>query len=165
MNASDAETVSDVELLIEAEAWRVVPGIERLALDAVDAARRAEAARPGEVTVVLADDARVHELNRRFRGKDAPTNVLSFPAPPLPEGAPGPLGDVILAYETVAREAAAQGKSLAHHVQHLLVHGVLHLLGYDHETEAEAAAMEGEERRLLAGLGIADPYAGGSLEE
>lgn len=165
MNASDAETTLDVELLIEADAWRAVPDIEKLVLEAVAAARRADAAHPGEVTVVLAGDARVRDLNQQFRGKDAPTNVLSFPAPPLPAGAPGPLGDVILAYETVAREAAGQRKSFAHHLQHLLVHGVLHLLGYDHETEAEAAVMEGEERRLLAGLGIADPYACESLEE
>jgi probable rRNA maturation factor len=113
------------------------------------------------VTVLLTDDAAVRELNANFRGKDAATNVLSFPAPTNPENH---LGDVALAFGVCAREAAEQGKPLAHHLQHLTVHGVLHLLGYDHMRDDEAEAMEGLERAVLAGLGVPDPYAAGEGE-
>ena len=108
------------------------------------------------VTVLLTDDASIRDLNARFRGKDQPTNVLSFPAP---ETAAPHLGDIALAYGVCAREAEAQGKSLQHHLMHLTAHGVLHLLGYDHETDAEAEEMEGMERAILATLGVSDPYA------
>jgi probable rRNA maturation factor len=108
------------------------------------------------LVVLLTDDAAVRELNGRFRGQDKPTNVLSFPAAANPEGH---LGDLALAYGVCAREAAEQGKTLAAHLQHLVAHGVLHLLGYDHMTEPEAREMEDLERAVLAGLGIADPYA------
>jgi probable rRNA maturation factor len=113
-----------------------------------------------EVSVVLADDARLRELNRTWRGKDAPTNVLSFPAwRDSPEEAPL-LGDVVVAYETTAREAEVDGKPFQHHLAHLVVHGTLHLLGFDHETgEADAERMEATERAALAGIGIPDPYA------
>ena len=110
----------------------------------------------GALTILLADDAALRRLNREFRGKDKPTNVLSFPAAPNPEGH---LGDIAIAYGVTAREAAEGGKSFADHATHLAVHGVLHLLGYDHETEAEAAIMEPLETAILAELGIADPYA------
>jgi probable rRNA maturation factor len=110
------------------------------------------------LVILLTDDATVRDLNGRFRGKDQPTNVLSFPAAPNPEGH---LGDIALGYGVCAREAAEQGKTLIAHLQHLVAHGVLHLLGYDHMTDDEAEAMEGLERVVLAGLGIADPYAGG----
>ena len=112
----------------------------------------------GSITVLLTDDESVRELNRQFRGKDSATNVLSFPAPPNPEDH---LGDVALAYGICAREAAEQGKPIAHHLTHLTVHGVLHLLGYDHIGDDEAEAMEGLERVVLAGLGVPDPYAAG----
>jgi probable rRNA maturation factor len=106
------------------------------------------------------------ELNRRWRGKDSATNVLSFPAQDFEAGPVSmpprrlslPLGDVVLAFETVAAEAAAQGKSLDDHAAHLIVHGILHLLGLDHAAEEEAEAMEAMERAALAALGIADPY-------
>jgi probable rRNA maturation factor len=114
-----------------------------------------ERAAERDIAILLADDERVRSLNAAFRGKDAPTNVLSFPAG---EGAPE-LGDIALAFGVCAREAAEQGKSLAHHLQHLTAHGVLHLLGYDHESDAEAEAMEATERAILAGLGVPDPYA------
>jgi probable rRNA maturation factor len=107
------------------------------------------------VAILLTDDAAIQDLNARFRGKDAPTNVLSFPAP---ETARPHLGDVALAYGVCAREAEAQGKTLEHHLMHLTAHGVLHLLGYDHQTDAEAEAMEALERRILAGLDAPDPY-------
>jgi len=117
--------------------------------------------RSWNVTILLTDDAAVRELNVNFRGKDAATNVLSFPAPTNPENH---LGDVALAFGVCAREAAEQGKPLAHHLQHLTVHGVLHLLGYDHMRDDEAEAMEGLERAVLAGLGVPDPYAAGEGE-
>lgn len=123
---------------------------------AAEAALKAGKAPPdGEVSVLLTDDAEVKTLNADFRAKDRPTNVLSFPAPDF--AAPH-LGDVALALETCAREAKDQGKTLGDHLSHLVAHGVLHLLGWDHEIEAEAEAMEALEREVLAGLGIADPY-------
>jgi probable rRNA maturation factor len=110
--------------------------------------------------VVFTDDARVRVLNARYRGKDSSTNVLSFPAPAAIKGRLGPmLGDVVLAAETVAREAVEQGLALDAHLTHLLVHGFLHLAGYDHEDEAEATVMETLETAILGRLGIADPYA------
>jgi probable rRNA maturation factor len=116
-----------------------------------------------EMAVVLADDGEVRRLNRDYRGIDKPTNVLSFAGADDGRrriaGEPVILGDVILARETVAAEAAAQGKSIADHALHLVVHGVLHLLGHDHKSAQEAAAMEALEIGLLARLGIANPYA------
>jgi probable rRNA maturation factor len=115
-----------------------------------------------ELGITLADDANQQQLNRDYRGLDAPTNVLSFPAweagTRLPRGLPVLLGDVVLALETVAREAAEQKKPLADHLLHLTVHGVLHLLGYDHLVQPEAAVMESLERSILAELGVPDPY-------
>jgi probable rRNA maturation factor len=114
-----------------------------------------------EVSVTLADDAAVRELNREWRGKDKPTNILSFPMVQLAPGErPGPLlGDLVLARETLEREAASERKSALDHFRHLLVHGTLHLAGFDHETDEEAERMEALEIEILRGLGIADPYA------
>lgn len=112
-----------------------------------------------EVSVALADDAMMRTLNRKYRGKDMPTNVLAFPAED--GGAAGRarlLGDVVLAFETVQREAAERSKPLGDHVSHLTVHGMLHLLGRDHESEMQAAVMEALETAILAGLGVANPY-------
>ena len=117
-----------------------------------------EKASASSLVILLTDDPAVRELNARFRGQDKPTNVLSFPAPETPEGH---LGDIALAYGVCAREAETQGKRFADHLQHLVAHGVLHLLGYDHMTDPEAEVMEGLERVVLASLGIADPYADG----
>lgn len=111
-----------------------------------------------EISIVLADDAFVRDLNRQYRNIDRPTNVLSFPSGDEDGHGPVLLGDVVLAYETVAREAQAAGKSLSAHVTHLIIHGILHLLGYDHEDEQEAEEMEALETALLARLGITDPY-------
>jgi probable rRNA maturation factor len=118
------------------------------------------------LTVMLADDARLRTLNADWRGKDKATNVLSFPAsaPRGPAGGPRFLGDIALGFETVAREAEEQEKPLRHHAMHLVVHGVLHLLGYDHMKPGEAEAMEAMEVNVLAGLGIPDPYAGSEPE-
>ena len=151
-----------MEIVRRAEIW------ERLAVGDAQLARAAEAAflvapRPGafEVTLLLTDDTEMRELNRAWRGKDAATNVLSFPAgvSVAQGGEPRPLGDVVLAAETVQREAEAQGVSPADHVSHLVVHGVLHLLGFEHENDANAEKMEALETKVLAGLDIADPYA------
>jgi probable rRNA maturation factor len=118
-------------------------------------------ARGTEAGIVLADDRQVRQLNASYRGKDAPTNVLSFPfqAPPggVPEDEPY-LGDVVLAAETIGREAAERGIAPTAHLQHLVVHGLLHLLGFDHATDAEAEEMEHLEAEILGTLGIANPY-------
>jgi len=137
-------------------AWRrALPGIERLVRRA---ARAALGPRRPSLAVALADDRRVRTLNARDRAKDKPTNVLSYPSGEPPK-AGGFLGDIVLARQTVWREAKAQGKTPADHVAHLVVHGTLHLLGHDHETsDADAERMEALERRILARLGIDDPY-------
>lgn len=124
---------------------------------AAEAALKAEKSK-GALTLVLADDNEVKALNRDYRGKDKPTNVLSFPDGET-HGGFMQLGDIILAYDTIAREATEQGKKFAHHAQHLVVHGVLHLMGYDHEIEREAGRMEAREVKILSGLSIANPYA------
>ncbi|MEQ1578784.1 MAG: rRNA maturation RNase YbeY [Hyphomicrobium sp.] len=119
---------------------------------------------PSDVCVALSDDANVRRLNAAYRNKDKPTNVLSFPAGDDAQEPDAPavfLGDVVLALETVLREAAELGIPAQQHVQHLAVHGVLHLIGYDHETEEDAAVMEGLETAILANLGLPDPYAYG----
>ncbi|MGL4239582.1 MAG: rRNA maturation RNase YbeY [Beijerinckiaceae bacterium] len=118
------------------------------------------------IAVALGDDAMVRAANRAWRKKDKPTNVLSFPAVAPQAIATAPfLGDVILAFETVAAEAEAEGKPLNHHLVHLVAHGVLHLLGYDHMTPAEAELMEARERLILEALGVPDPYRGSELLE
>jgi probable rRNA maturation factor len=152
--------VIDVE--IEVADWTAaLPDAEALALTAAQAALAQEGADGEGVVLLLTDDATVRDLNARFRGKDAATNVLSFPAPPNMERH---LGDVALAYGTCAREAVEQDKPLAHHLQHLVAHGVLHLLGYDHISDDEAEAMEGLERVVLSGIGVPDPYQAGGRD-
>jgi len=157
-----------IGLSVRSESWATVADVETRCREAVIAALdRAACAVPVEVSVVLADDALVRTLNRDYRGRDTATNVLSFPlvdaaAIDMASGsAPVPvlLGDIVLAYETVEREAVAQGKPFADHLRHLVVHGTLHLLGFDHEDDAEATAMERLESEILATFGIADPYA------
>ena len=153
-----------LDIVAEADGWpaEAEAAAHRAAAAAIGVAH--EGAAHGEVaplaaTLLLADDAAIRILNRDWRGQDKPTNVLSFPADgPTPPGEPRHLGDVALALETVAREAAAEGKSLPDHVAHLVVHGILHLLGADHETDGEAEAMEAREVAALARIGVADPY-------
>jgi probable rRNA maturation factor len=156
-----------VDAIVEAGAWAAPTGdrdrFEQLARSAVATAialAQPSLAAGAEVSIVFADDAHIRALNRRFRHKDAPTNVLSFPAGPPLAGRYGPLlGDVVLAFETVAAEATEKGVPFDAYVSHMIVHGFLHLLGYDHETEQEAVAMEGLETAIMKDLGIADPYA------
>jgi len=180
----DLKVDLDVDVVIEAPAWRkavkgpvavceraaraaLAGGLPGSALAGMTAHKDAF-----EVCVALEDDASVQDLNRDFRNQDKPTNVLAFAAledadgtvlPPRPEewddGEPEMLGDVIIAFETTRDEAARDGKALADHLTHLVVHGVLHLLGYDHQNDSDAETMEHLETRILSGLGIADPHA------
>jgi probable rRNA maturation factor len=148
-----------IDVEIEDEAWRAaLPDVEALVERAAQAALETlpQAERGGAVAILLTDDDSVADLNARFRGKPTSTNVLSFPAA---DSAYPHLGDVALAYGVCASEADAQGKSLADHLTHLVVHGVLHLLGYDHQAEADAEVMEQMECEILRRFGVADPYA------
>jgi probable rRNA maturation factor len=159
-----------IDIAATCAAWKqVCPGAEELACGAAQFALvRGSAAgnlvwqERVELSIVLADAAEQQHLNRNHRGVDAPTNVLAFqawdPNTRVPAGSPVLLGDVVLALETVAREASEQDKPIADHLRHLVVHGVLHLLGFDHLTPAEAEAMESLERSILAEMGIPDPY-------
>ena len=145
-----------IEVEVADDGWtRDLRDVEALARKAAETALDG-AGQAGDVVILLTGDEEVRDLNARFRGKDTPTNVLSFPAPPNPENH---LGDLALALGVMVREAAEQGKPLAHHLQHLVIHGVLHLIGYDHLTDGDAERMESLERQLLAGLGVPDPYA------
>ncbi len=161
MTLVDAPTV---EVTAPCPVWAAdCAGAESLAGAAAQLALlRAAAPAAAVVDITLADDATQRALNRTWRGKDTSTNVLAFPAAdpavPVPFGAPLLLGDVVLAFETVRREAAEQDKPFADHLRHLVVHGVLHLLGDDHENATEAAIMEAREIAILAELGVPNPY-------
>jgi probable rRNA maturation factor len=159
----------EIEIVRHSELWDSIEvsgdALSRAALAAFAASSAAPDA-PCEVTLVLTDDDEMRELNRTWRGKDSSTNVLSFPVgEPVGEahGEPSPLGDIVLAGEAVIEEAKVKGIPAADHAAHLVVHGMLHLLGFDHERDADAERMESFETKVLAGLGIADPYAGDAL--
>ncbi len=188
----DPEPALAVDILIESEAWRMLPEAEDIVRRAIAFAATCphptvlgpRASRPhlpecgrdargprrvgwghhgdAELSVLLCDDEAIARLNAQWRGQHKPTNVLSFPAPPL-QGAVRdekiPLGDIAIAYETLAREAEENGKTLSAHLSHLVVHGFLHLLGYDHHMDDDAERMERLERDILARIGVADPYA------
>src|SRR5437899_8907355 len=159
-------TLPLTEVLVVAACWQREPGAEAVIQRAVAAAAESvdEDVAEAEVAVMLTDDAGIRTLNSNWRGIDKPTNVLSFPAL-QPEGAwkpgdaPRMLGDIAIAYETMRREADEEQKPFDHHLSHLAVHGFLHLVGYDHEKDDDAEAMESLEREILAQLGIPDPYA------
>jgi probable rRNA maturation factor len=152
-----------IDVVIASARWQRAPRAATLVRRTIAAAAPARL-RGAELSVVLTSDRAIRALNRQWRGRDQPTNVLSFPTPAPargkhPRGTPRHLGDIVIAYETVAREARAARKPLDHHLAHLALHGFLHLLGYDHESHPEAEAMERRERRILARLGVPDPYA------
>jgi probable rRNA maturation factor len=172
-----SEIIPTVDIAIDSALWDAAPAADAIVRDAIAAAAAAVVAgQDGEVSVVLTDDAAIRDLNRTWRGIDKPSNVLSFPAQPVraqgvlagqtnPRGGPhsatiGPplLGDIVIAYETVAREAHGEGKRFADHLAHLTVHGFLHLLGYDHDADDSAGEMERLESGILARLGVPDPY-------
>jgi probable rRNA maturation factor len=157
----------EIDIIVSAEAWESFDGLDKLTRDCVEASLAASGAalvEGCEISVTFCDDAEIRALNAEWRGKDKPTNVLSFPTPgPLP--ARPLLGDIVIAYETVAREAGEQEKTLREHTSHMVIHGFLHLIGYDHETAGEAEEMEGLERRIASRLGLRDPYAGEAAGE
>jgi probable rRNA maturation factor len=154
------------EVLVVADCWQTEPDAEAVIQRAVAAAAETVNADIGEaeIAVMLTDDAGIRTLNSNWRGIDKPTNVLSFQALPQaspggPDDAPRMLGDIAIAYETTRTEADDEQKPFDHHLSHLVVHGFLHLIGYDHETNDDAEAMETLEQEILAQLGIPDPYA------
>ena len=153
-----------VEIDIADEGWRTINGVENVVQIAARTAAEAldQEAADRVLGVRLAGDEEVRALNKQYRGKDKATNILSFETDPAeliwPPGEPLPLGDVILAHGVVQREAEAFGKKIESHLSHLIVHGVLHLAGYDHEDGETAAEMEALEIEILAGLGIENPY-------
>lgn len=158
-------TPPETEVLVTADCWNAAADAEAIIVRAIAAAAATAPVDTAEteVAVMLTDDDGIRTLNRNWRGFDKPTNVLSFPAL-QPEGAPREgmlrmLGDIAIAYQTTQREAESENKPFANHLSHLAVHGFLHLIGYDHMTDADAEEMEGLERKILAGLGIPDPYA------
>ena len=150
------------DILVTADCWQAEPEAEALVQRAIAAAARqaSASAEAAEVAIVLTDDSGIRTLNRDWRGIDKPTNVLSFPAALAPGGGAEPrlLGDIAISYEITRREAESENKPFAHHLSHLAVHGFLHLVGYDHENDADAEKMETLERTILAGLGVPDPY-------
>ncbi|MBI1238047.1 MAG: rRNA maturation RNase YbeY [Alphaproteobacteria bacterium] len=148
-----------IAVTIENPRWRGALARPAALVRRVGMAALKGAEREGDVAVALLDDAAMQQLNATYRGKAKPTNVLAFPAAPLPGGAEGPLGDVALGLETISREASEQKKPLGDHVCHMVVHGILHLCGYDHGRAGEARAMESLETMILATLGVPDPYA------
>ena len=154
------------EVLVVADNWQAEPGAEAVIQRAIAAAAELVDADVGEaeLAVMLTDDAGIRTLNSNWRGIDKPTNVLSFPAlqptgAGAPDDAPRMLGDIAIAFETTRREADDEQKPFDHHLSHLAVHGFLHLIGYDHEKDDDAVAMETLEQEILAQLGIPDPYA------
>jgi len=145
----------DLDLSISDASWHQISDITGIVQKALHAAEIV-GQKSGEVSVLLTDDAEMQRLNKQFRAKDKPTDVLSFPADPM--DAPF-LGDIAIGFQIMSRDAQTAGKSLSNHLSHLVIHGYLHLLGFDHIEDAEAEEMEGLERRALASMGIADPYS------
>ena len=154
------------EVLVVADCWQTEPDAEAVIHRAINAAAEIADADVGdaELAVMLTDDSGIQTLNSNWRGIDKPTNVLSFPAlqptgTGTPDDAPRMLGDIAIAYQTTRKEADDEQKPFDHHLSHLAVHGFLHLIGYDHEKDDDAEAMESLEQEILAQLGIPDPYA------
>jgi probable rRNA maturation factor len=162
-----------IEVMARSTRWRRQPRAATIVKSAILAAAKAVSTTHAELAIVLSHDSAIQALNRDWRGKNAPTNVLSFPsAPPGPvrrggkSREPSPyIGDIVIAYETTAREAAAEGKPFNHHLAHLAVHGFLHLVGYDHENDRDAEEMERLERRILRRMAIPDPYARHDIDD
>jgi probable rRNA maturation factor len=166
LRARRAGTAPAIDILVESPLWKAQRGVKAVLERAIRAAAAMAATSGGELAIVLTDDSAIRALNRDWRGKDQPTNVLSFPAnaPTRSRRAdahrarPRLLGDIVIAYETMAREALAEQRPFRHHLAHLAVHGFLHLLGHDHAADAEADAMEALEIAVLARLDVPNPY-------
>jgi probable rRNA maturation factor len=148
-----------IDCRVESPLWDGQPLAEKTVRNSVLAAAAALSTADGEVSIVLTDDSAIRSLNRNWRGIDKPTNVLSFPAsgPDAGDGA-RLLGDIVIAFETLERECADENRNFLHHLAHLAVHGFLHLNGYDHQTDAQAEAMEGLESKIMTRLNLPDPY-------
>jgi probable rRNA maturation factor len=154
--------VASVDIDVQSPLWAGQPAAEQ-AVRAAIAAAAALSTSDGEVSILLTDDSAVRVLNREWRGIDKPTNVLSFPAPKnLSQGNAAILGDIVIAYETLKRESDDEDRDFLHHLTHLTVHGYLHLIGYDHQTEAEAVAMEALESKIMTHMQLPDPWQGGA---
>jgi probable rRNA maturation factor len=147
-----------LEVTAAPEALAAEPEVQAFVATAIETADEIAGPTQGVVAVLVDGDERIRTLNRDWRGIDKATNVLSFCYPDSPAGAPKHIGDIAISFETAAAEAAAEGKPFAHHMKHLAVHGFLHVLGYDHESDEDADAMEQLERTILARLGVPDPY-------
>lgn len=155
-----AHAMPSIDIIVQSPLWQSEPGVETMLHRAIEEAAAALSTSEAELAIVLTDDSAIRLLNRDWRGIDEPTNVLSFPAKIARDNETAPLlGDIVIAFETSAREAATEKKPFLHHVAHLAVHGFLHLEGHDHVIDAQADAMERLEREILARLGVADPYA------
>ena len=151
----------EIDILVTSDDWRSLEDLDPLSrrcIAACVAESGARLAKNCEISITFCADAEILELNAQWRGKNAATNVLSFPTPGAVDAKPL-LGDIVIAYETVAREAQDQNKTLQAHVSHMIMHGFLHLIGYDHETADEAEEMENLERQIALSLGLSDPYA------
>jgi probable rRNA maturation factor len=148
-----------IDIQVASPLWSAQPSAEQTVRTAIAAAAAALSTGNGEVSIVLTDDAAIAKLNRDWRGIDKPTNVLSFSAPKTTAGdGAAMLGDIVIAYETLDRECAEENRFFLHHLSHLTVHGFLHLIGYDHQNDAEADEMEGLETKIMANLKMPDPY-------
>jgi probable rRNA maturation factor len=145
-----------IDIQVASPLWDAQPRAAQIVRDAIAAAAAALAAPSGEVSVVLTDDASIQKLNRDWRNIDKPTNVLSFPA--AKSGGATFLGDIVIAYETLARECADADRVFLHHLAHLTVHGFLHLIGYDHQNDSDADEMEGLESKIMLFMKMPDPY-------
>lgn len=146
----------EIDIIIAHKPWRTHHIEPQIQLWIEKTLAHIKFSKPAEICVKLSSDHETQELNATYRGKDKPTNVLSFPSPQMPGNIS--LGDIVLAYETIAREAHEQEKTFHDHLAHLIVHGTLHLLGYDHELESDAIIMESLEQEILKAFNIEDPY-------
>jgi probable rRNA maturation factor len=148
-----------IDIDVQSPLWNAQPAAEQTVRAAIAAAAAALSTADGEVSILLTDDKAIRALNRDWRGIDKPTNVLSFPAPDATPGAtPKMLGDIVMAYETLAQVCDDEGRVFLHHLAHLTVHGFLHLIGYDHQTDRQADEMEGLESKIMSAMKMPDPY-------
>jgi probable rRNA maturation factor len=164
MPAPDRRIVApSIDIQVASPLWDGQPQAEQTVREAIAAAAAAVSSVEREVSIVLTDDAAIRTLNRDWRGIDKATNVLSFPAPKTKTGGAAMLGDIVIAYETLAQECVDEDRIFLHHLAHLTVHGFLHLIGYDHQNDAQADEMEGLESKIMTRMKIPDPYLGRDL--